>query len=89
MNEYVDLNYYQRNREVILNTAKGYYENDKERLREQVRDKYRSLSEEEKNKKREYGKNRYQNIDDDRSDGERDSVQMSQKIMGKNCYMTG
>ena len=53
MNEYVDLNYYQRNREVILNTAKGYYENDKERLREQVRDKYRSLSEEEKNKKRE------------------------------------
>ena len=34
MNEYVDLTYYQRNRNVILNRAKDYYENDKERLRE-------------------------------------------------------
>ena len=25
--------YYQKNRELILNTAKDYYENDKERLR--------------------------------------------------------
>ena len=41
---------------MILNRAKDYYENDKERLREQARDKYRNLSEEEKNKKREYGK---------------------------------
>ena len=47
---------YQKNREVILNRAKDYYENDKERLREQARDKYRTLAEEEKNKKREYGK---------------------------------
>ena len=36
---------------VILNRAKDYYENDKERLREQARDKYRNLSEEEKIKK--------------------------------------
>ena len=35
--------------DVILNRAKDYYENDKERLREQARDKYRNLSEEEKN----------------------------------------
>ena len=49
MNEYVDLIYYQRNWDVILNRAKDYYENDKERLREQTRDKYRNLSEEEKN----------------------------------------
>ena len=35
---------------MILNRAKDYYENDKERLREQARDKYRNLSE-EKNKK--------------------------------------
>ena len=28
-------------------------------------------------------------FDDDRSGGERDSVQMSQRDMGKNCYMTG
>ena len=51
MNECVDLIYYQRNWDVILNRAKDYYENDKERLREQARDKYRNLSEEEKNKK--------------------------------------
>ena len=39
MSERVYLTYYQRNREVILNRAKVYYENDKERLREQARDK--------------------------------------------------
>ena len=44
---------------VILNRAKDYYKNDKERLRDNARDKYRNLSEEEKNKKREYGRNRY------------------------------
>ena len=54
MNESADLTYYQRNRDVILNRAKDYYENDKERLREQARVKYRNISEEEKNKKREY-----------------------------------
>ena len=43
--------YYQRNWDVILNRAKDYYENDKERLRGQARDKYRNLSEEEKIKK--------------------------------------
>ena len=52
----IDSTYYQRNRAVILNRAKDYYENDKERLREQTRHKYRNLSEEEKNKKTEYGK---------------------------------
>ena len=40
---------------MILNRAKYYYENDKERLREQARDKYRNLSEEEKNKKKNMG----------------------------------
>ena len=52
--------YYLGNREVILNRAKDYYENDKELLREREREraknKYRELSEEEKNIKREYGK---------------------------------
>ena len=52
----VEETYYQKNKDVILNRAKGYYENDKERLKKQTRDKYRNLSEEEKNKKREYGK---------------------------------
>ena len=62
MSENINLTYYYGNRGVILNRAKDYYENDKERLRGQARDKYRSLSEEEKNKKREYGKNRYHNL---------------------------
>ena len=51
---------------MILNRAKDYYENDKERLREQARDKYRNLSKEEKNKKREYGKNRYHNMPEEK-----------------------
>ena len=61
-----DLTQYQRNRDIILNRAKDYYENDKERLRRQARDKYRHLSEEEKNKKREYEKNRYHNMSDEK-----------------------
>ena len=48
---------------MILNRAKDYYKNDKERLKEQARDKYRHLSEGEKNK-REYGRNRYDNMSD-------------------------
>ena len=39
--------FYQKHRDVILNRAKDYYENDKERLRKQVK-KYRELSEKEK-----------------------------------------
>ena len=50
--ESVDLAYYQRNRDVILNRARDHYRNDIERLREQASSKYRNLSEEEKNKKR-------------------------------------
>ena len=52
VSEFADLTYYQRNQDVILNRAKDYYENDKERLRGQARDKYRGLSEEEKNKRK-------------------------------------
>ena len=48
MSQSADLTYYQRNRDVILNRAKDYYENDKKGLTEQTRDKYRNLSEEEK-----------------------------------------
>ena len=44
--ENTNLTYYQRNRDVILNRAKDYYENDKKRLRKQARDKHRNLSEE-------------------------------------------
>ena len=36
---------YQRSKETILNKAKEYYENDKERLRKQAKNKYRELPE--------------------------------------------
>ena len=36
--------YYQKNRDVILNRAKDYYENENRRLREQAGDKYKNLS---------------------------------------------
>ena len=39
--------YYQKNRVVILNRAKYYYDYNKEVLRERARNKYRELSEEE------------------------------------------
>ena len=61
----INLTYYQQNRDVILNRAKYYYENDKERSRTQARNKYRNLSEEEKNKKRKYEKNIYRNMSEE------------------------
>ena len=64
--ENTNLNYYRRNQDVILNGAKDYHKNDKERLREQARDKYRDLSEEEKNKKREY--NRCRNMSEEKKE---------------------
>ena len=47
MSESSYLTYYQRNRDTILNRAKDYYKNDKERLRMQARNEYINLSEEE------------------------------------------
>ena len=43
-----DSTYLQRNRGVMLNRAKDYYKDDKERIKKQARDKYRNLSEEKK-----------------------------------------
>ena len=56
---------YQRNREIILNRAKYYYEINKEVLREKEKNKYKEL-EEDKNIKREYGRNRYKNMYEER-----------------------
>ena len=67
MSEYnsAEKTYYKNNRDVILNTAKDYYENYKKKgLKKKGRDKYIILSEEEKDKKREYGKNRHHNMSD-------------------------
>ena len=61
MSENINLTYYQKNRDMILNRAKDYYENDKERLRGQARDKYRNYLRKKKIKKQ-YGKNRYHNM---------------------------
>ena len=66
MSESAYLTYFQINQDVILNRARDYYENNKERLREQAKNKYRNLSEEEKNKKREYTKNRYNNMSEEK-----------------------
>ena len=80
MSENTDLTYYQKTRDVILNRAKDYYENDKERLREQARNKYRNLYEEEKNKTREYGKNRYRNMSEEEAKTKRIPKKLSQKL---------
>ena len=66
MSESTDLTYYKKTSDVVLNRAKDYYENDKERLRQQTRNKYRNLSEEEKSKRREYGKNGYRNMSEEK-----------------------
>ena len=39
MNESNNLTHYQRNRDLVLNKAKHYYEDNKERLRKQTKDK--------------------------------------------------
>ena len=79
MSEYADLTYYHKNREVILNRAKDYYENDKGRLKMQARDKYRNLSEKELSKEREYGKNRYHNMPEEK----KTRLKEYQKIIGR------
>ena len=63
--EYSRTTYHQINREVMLNRANEYYENNKELLKEKTKSKYRELSEEEKNIKREYGRNRYHNMSEE------------------------
>ena len=54
-----NLTYYQKNQDIIINRAKDYYENDKERLREQARNK-------EKNKKKIIQKSRYLNMSEEK-----------------------
>ena len=44
-----EADYYERNRDAILNRAKDYYKNNKELLRDRAKNKYRKLCEEEKN----------------------------------------
>ena len=60
-----EITYYQYNRDIILNRAKGYYKNNKELLRERAKNKCRSLSEDEKVIKKQYQKDRYHNMSDE------------------------
>ena len=46
------MTYYQKNRDVVLNRAKDYCKNDKERLRDKAVDKYRNLLKKIRIKKR-------------------------------------
>ena len=78
---------------MILNRAKDYYENDKEKLRDQARYKYKNLSKEEKNKKREYGKNRYHNMSEEKKQKLEEYQKMIMKLKSLNliinnvCYV--
>ena len=48
--------YYQRNRKIMLNRAKDYYENDKERLKEQARNNIETYLKRIKRKRENMGK---------------------------------
>ena len=67
--------YHQRIREIILNPAKEYCENNKDRIREQARNIGWGLSNEEKAIKREYKRHRYQNM----SEGNKQRLKEYQK----------
>ena len=82
--------YYQRNKDVILNGAKDYYEKDKERLRELAKSKYRSLSEEDKNKQREYGKYRYHTMSEEKKQKLKEyqkNYRVAKKSQSNNYYL--
>ena len=87
MSDCADLTYNQRKRDVILNRAKDYYENDKERLTGQARDKFRNLSEERKNKKREYGKNRYRNMSEEKKQRLKEFQKIIARLKSLNIIM--
>ena len=54
--------YYQKDWERLLEEAKEYYENHKEKLKQQARNKYNKLPDKKKDKKIKYGRNRYRNM---------------------------
>ena len=60
-----------KSRDVILNRAKYYYENDKERLRDNTRDKCRNLSEEERNI--------YHNMSEERNENQKNAKKITVK----------
>ena len=70
---------------MILNAAKDYYQNDKERLGKQASDKYRNLSQEEKNEKRKYGRNRYHNMSEEKKQSLKEYQKNYREIKKSQC----
>ena len=60
-----ETNYYQRNREAILNRAKDNYENNKELLREREQKINTENYLKKKKIQKEYGKRRYHNMSEE------------------------
>ena len=66
MSEYTDLTYYQKTREVILNRAKDYYENNKKKLKSKQKINTKTYLKKKKIKKREHRRNRYRNMSEEK-----------------------
>ena len=64
----VEETYYQKNKDVILNRAKDYYENDKERLKErqEINTEEENYPKKKKNKKKKNMENRYHNMSEEK-----------------------
>ena len=62
MSENTDITYYQRNWDVILNKAKDYYKNDKERLRKQAKKKKKKKKKQKKKIKKKKKKKKKQKL---------------------------
>ena len=60
------LTYYQRNRDVMLQRSKEYYENIKYKRKEYQRIRFHNMSIEERGKLNEYYRTWYSKLDDDK-----------------------
>ena len=63
--ENTDLTYYKK-KDVVLNKAKDYYKNNKDRVRKKPEINTETYLKKKKNKKREYGKNRYHKMSEEK-----------------------
>ena len=77
LSESTDLTYYQKNRNVVLNRAKDYYENNKDRLREQAKKNIGTYLKKIRIKKENMEKNRYRNM----SEKKKQKLKEYQKII--------
>ena len=66
--------YHQKNRNIILKRAKGYYYNNIEALRKNLGDKYKNLSEEEREKMKNYQKSYIEKMKNNISEEKREKM---------------